>query len=93
MDFKHSHTITITHANGKVEHISVDSAGQSIDGLQPGAAVPLYTREEKLMELPADWVYTADKGLTFFGQSEGPYKGARYTLTPHEERTTDPQLV
>lgn len=87
MDFKHTHTITITHPSGKVEHISVDSGGHSVDGLSAGQTVPLYTREETLMQLPADWVYTADKGLTFFGQSEGPYKDAKYTLAPHVEPT------
>jgi hypothetical protein len=83
MEFRHTHTITIQHANGKVESISVDSGGHPLTALPPGTSVPLYTREEMLMGLPADWVFTADKGLTFFGQSEGPYKSATYTLAPN----------
>jgi len=85
MDFKHSHTITITHTSGKVENISVDSVGQDLTSIAPGATVPLYTREETLMELPADWVFTSEKGLTFFGQAEGPYKDARYSVAAHQD--------
>lgn len=82
MEFHHTHTITITHASGKVETISVDSAGQDLDKVPPGGTVPLYTREETLMELPADWVFSAEDGLKFFGQAEGPYRDAKYAVAP-----------
>lgn len=85
MDFKHTHTITITHANGKLETVSVNAGGQDLSALSSGSKVPLYTREETLMELPADWVYTAEQGLTFFGQAEGPFKNASYTLAASGE--------
>jgi hypothetical protein len=80
MSFKHTHTITIEHANGRVERIAVDAGGRELRDLPPGSTVPLHTREETLLELPADWVFTADQGLTYFGQPEGPFKDARYTL-------------
>jgi hypothetical protein len=80
MDFKHTHTITIRHANGDVDRIAVDGGGRDLGNLAAGASVPLHTREETLMELPADWVYTADQGLTFFGNAEGPFRDASYTV-------------
>jgi hypothetical protein len=87
MAFKHTHTITIRHANGNVEKIAVDGGGRELTNLGAGASVPLHTREETLMELPADWVYTADQGLTFFGNPEGPFKDATYSV----ERETTPR--
>jgi len=80
MAFKHTHTITIRHPDGNLERIAVDSGGRALRDLAAGASVPLHTREETLMSLPADWVYAADKGLTFFGSAEGPYKHATYTV-------------
>jgi hypothetical protein len=80
MRFKHTHTITIRHADGYVERIAVDAGGRSLRGLATGESVPLHTREETLMNMPADWVYTADEGLTFFGSPDGPYKSASYSL-------------
>ena len=84
MAFHHTHTITIRHADGRLERIAVDSEKRALRNLPPGGSVPLRTREETLMNLPADWVYTADQGLTFFGSAEGPYKHATYTV---EEET------
>jgi hypothetical protein len=80
MAFNHTHTITIRHADGNLERIAVDSGKRALRNLPPGASVPLRTREETLMSLPADWVYTTDQGLTFFGSAEGPYKHATYTV-------------
>jgi hypothetical protein len=80
MDFKHTHTIVIRHATGKVDRIAVDGGGRELRNLANGESVPLHTREEMLMELPADWVYTADQGLTFFGTAEGPFKDASYAV-------------
>lgn len=80
MGFKHTHTITIRHANGNVDRIAVDGGGRELSNLPAGASVPLHTREETVMELPADWVYSADEGLTFFGNAEGPFTDATYTV-------------
>jgi hypothetical protein len=80
MEFTHTHTITIRHADGREEKIAVDSGGRALQGLPAGTQVPLHTREESVMELPADWVYTADQGLTFFGNPEGPFKNATYNV-------------
>ena len=82
MSFKHTHTITIRHPNGNVERIAVDGGGRELENLPPGASVPLRTREESVMELPADWVYKAEEGLTFFGSAEGPFRDATYTVEP-----------
>jgi hypothetical protein len=81
MAFTHTHTITIRHADGREEQIPVDSGGRGLRDLPAGTQVPLHTREETLMELPADWVYKADEGLTFFGNPEGPFKHASYAVT------------
>lgn len=80
MAFTHTHTITIRHADGRVEDIPVDAGEYELDALAPGAQVPLHTREETVLEVPADWVYTAADGLTFFGNPEGPYREASYTV-------------
>lgn len=80
MGFRHTHTITIRHANGRIERIAVDSGGRELRNLPAGSSVPLHTREETVMELPADWVYSADQGLTYFGNPDGPFKHASYTL-------------
>jgi hypothetical protein len=80
MGFQHTHTITIRHADGAVERIAVDSGRRALRNLPAGTSVPLHTREETMMNLPADWVFTADKGLTFFGSSEGPFKHAAYSV-------------
>jgi hypothetical protein len=85
MGFKHTHTITIHHADGRAETIAVDGGGRELVNLTRGSAVPLRTREETVMELPADWVYKADEGLTFFGNAEGPFRDATYTV----ERAAD----
>jgi hypothetical protein len=82
MAFTHTHTITIRHRDGNVEKIAVDAGEHRLEQLAPGAKVPLHTREETVMEMPADWVYTAEEGLTFFGNSEGPYRAATYTVEP-----------
>ena len=82
MAFTHTHTITITHADGTVDKIAVDGGRHTLDQLSPGSSVPLYTREETLLELPADWVYSASDGLTFFGNPEGPFRHATYTVEP-----------
>ena len=80
MGFRHTHTIIIRHVNGNVDRIAVDAAGRDLQNLEPGASVPLFTREETVLELPADWVYKADEGLTFFGGAQGPYQEASYSL-------------
>ncbi|HEX6244872.1 MAG TPA: hypothetical protein VFZ61_28325 [Polyangiales bacterium] len=85
MEFTHTHTITIQHADGRVEKIAVDSGGRELRGLAAGTKVPLHTREEAVMELPADWVYTAEDGLTFFGNPEGPFKHASYAVAEAAE--------
>lgn len=85
MAFTHTHTITIQHADGRLEKIPVDAGGRALTGLPAGSNVPLHTREETVMELPADWVYTAEDGLTFFGNPEGPFKSAKYSVTEHVE--------
>lgn len=82
MSFNHTHTITIRHASGKVEEIAVDSGGRELRDIEEGATIPLHTREETLLELPADWVYSAERGLTFFGSPEGPYSSATYLVEP-----------
>jgi hypothetical protein len=82
MAFTHTHTITISHANGNVDKIAVDAGGRALDDLPPGSKVPLYTREETVMELAADWVYSAEEGLTFFGNPEGPFRDAKYAVIP-----------
>lgn len=80
MGFQHTHTITIQHTDGSVEKIAVDSGRRALRDLPAGTSVPLHTREETTMNLPADWVFSADKGLTFFGSSEGPFKHAKYSV-------------
>lgn len=80
MAFTHTHTITIRHPNGNVEDIHVDAGRKELEQLAPGSEVPLYTREETVMEVPADWVFSAEDGLTFFGNPEGPYREASYTV-------------
>ena len=80
MAFTHTHTITIRHEDGNVERIPVDSGGDELDHLPPGAKVPLHTRQETVMELPADWVFTAEQGLTYFGNPEGPDRKASYSV-------------
>jgi hypothetical protein len=87
MAFTHTHTITISHDNGNVDKIAVDGGGRALDNLPAGSSVPLYTREETVMELAADWVYTADEGLTFFGNPEGPFRNAKYSVV--EDRVED----
>ena len=82
MAFTHTHTITIRHRDGNVERIAVDAGERELDKLAPGTKVPLHTREETVMEMTADWVYTAEDGLTFFGNPEGPYRDATYALEP-----------
>jgi hypothetical protein len=82
MVFTHTHTITIRHEDGNVERIAVDSGGRELRELPPGTKVPLHTRQETLMELPADWVFTAEQGLTYFGNPEGPYRKASYSVEP-----------
>jgi hypothetical protein len=72
MAFTHTHTITIRHEDGNVERIAVDSGGHELVQLAAGAKVPLHTREETLMELPADWVFTAEHGLTYSAVPRGP---------------------
>jgi hypothetical protein len=85
MAFRHTHTITIQHPDGHLEKIPVDAGGRELKNLPAGANVPLHTREETVMELSADWVYTAEEGLTFFGNPEGPFKHAKYSVTEHVE--------
>jgi hypothetical protein len=85
MAFTHTHTIMIRHEDGKLEKIAVDAGEHQLEQLAPGTKVPLHTREETLMELPADWVYTAEDGLTFFGSPEGPYREATYSLERAKE--------
>lgn len=90
MAFTHTHTITIRHENGTVEKIAVDGGDYDLARLAPGAKVPLHTREETLLELPADWVYTPEQGLTYFGNSEGPYRKATYAVERASEDQHDP---
>ena len=86
MSFNHTHTITIRHANGREERIAVDAGGRELRDLPDGAVIPLRTREETVLELPADWVYSADQGLTFFGAPDGPFQDASYTV--EEEKSS-----
>lgn len=92
MSFIHTHTITIRHPSGKLEKIAVDSGGRELRDLEPGATIPLHTREETLMELPADWVYSEERGLTYFGSPEGPFTNATYSVE-REPEVSAPQAA
>jgi hypothetical protein len=74
-----------------VDHIAVDSAGRELRNLDPGTTVPLYTREETVLEQAADWVYTADEGLTFFGRAEGPFQNASYSVEREDSASSAAQ--
>lgn len=73
-EFSPTHRITITHSDGREEHVDVMA---DLGGAMDQDGFPLYTREEWETFTAADWEFSAETGLTFQGAAN-PYNNAEY---------------